>query len=331
VRWLLACVAMVSLMTLIGGITRLTGSGLSMVQWRPVSGALPPLCPDDWEALFAEYRGTPQFRLENARMTLGGFKRIFWWEYIHRLAGRVTGAVFFAPLLILWRRGAISRALAPRLVLLGALGASQGLMGWLMVKSGLVHDPRVSPLRLALHLGLAFALAGLLLRTALALRDGFARPAPPRPLARLADALSAGVYLMALSGALVAGNHAGRAFNTWPLMMGRLVPAGLYAFDGVLTSSLHDVLTVQFHHRVLALALMVAVPAFCLRARHLPHARRVSDLTLGLFAAQIALGISTLLLAVPTTLAVLHQANALALFLSLVATSHALQRDRAMN
>jgi cytochrome c oxidase assembly protein subunit 15 len=228
-RWLLACALLCFLMLVIGGLTRLTGSGLSIVEWRPVTGAVPPLDLRDWAVLFEQYRQSPQFRIENAHMTLEGFRRIFWWEYIHRLLGRVTGLVFALPLLWFWRKGQLPATLRVRLPAIFTLGAAQGVMGWLMVKSGLVEDPRVSPVRLALHLGLAFVLVGLLVRTALTVREGAAPPArPPSVLARSADALAATVFVMALSGALVAGNHAGLAFNTWPLMAGSLVPAGLF-------------------------------------------------------------------------------------------------------
>lgn len=323
-RWLLACVVMVFAMLVIGGITRLTGSGLSIVEWRPVTGALPPLDLRDWEELFAQYRRSPQFRIENAQMTLEGFRRIFWWEYIHRLVGRLTGFVFFVPLVVFWRRGMLPRALTGRMIAIALLGGAQGVMGWLMVKSGLVNDPRVSPARLALHLGFAFALAGLLLRTALWLRAGMPARAERTPRALAADALAGLVFLMALSGALVAGNHAGLAFNTWPLMLGSLVPPGLYALDGFVTSSLRDVMSVQFNHRMIALALLAIVPAFWRYAR--AGARRWCDAVLAVFAAQIALGIATLVLAVPISLAVLHQANALALFLTVLGAGSALNQ-----
>lgn len=329
-RWLLACAVMVFAMLVVGGITRLTGSGLSMVTWRPISGALPPLSTPDWEALFAEYRRSPQFVLENSTMTLDGFQRIFWWEYIHRLLGRVTGLVFAVPLALFWRAGRLPPLLRRRLPAIAALGMAQGAMGWWMVQSGLVRDPRVSPVRLALHLGMAFVLAGLLVRTALDLRARGPRAAHARRLARGADLLAGAVFVMALSGALVAGNHAGLAFNTWPLMLGRLAPPGLYPLAPWYESALFDVMTVQFNHRTLALALTVAVGAFGLAARRAAlgaRARRWSGAVVGVFCAQFALGVATLLLAVPTWLAVLHQANAMALFLTTVAAGRAIAQD----
>ena len=330
-RWLLACAVMVCVMLVVGGITRLTGSGLSMVTWRPISGALPPLSSTDWEALFAEYRRSPQFLLENSSMTLEGFQRIFWWEYIHRLLGRLTGVVFALPLAVFWRAGRIPPALRRALVPIAALGLAQGALGWWMVKSGLVRDPRVSPVRLALHLGMAFVLAGLLVRAAMDLRRAPSPCPAARSLARGADLLSVAVLLMALSGALVAGNHAGLAFNTWPLMLGRIAPPGLYPLTPWYEGALFDVMTVQFNHRMLALALTVAVGAFAVATRRAAlgaRARWWSRAVVGVFIAQFALGVTTLLLAVPTWLAVLHQANAMALFLTTVAAGRAIAQDR---
>ncbi len=327
-RWLVACALMVFTMLVIGGITRLTGSGLSIVEWRPVAGALPPLDARDWEALFAEYRRSPQFRLENASMTLEGFRSIFWWEYVHRLVGRLTGLVFALPLVAFWRSGRLPPALRARLPAIAALGALQASLGWWMVKSGLVHDPRVSPVRLALHLGMAFVLAGLLVRTALEVRDG-PSPSAPHPIARAADALAGLALATALSGALVAGNHAGLAYNTFPLMAGRLVPAGLFPLDPWYLGALLDVTTVQFDHRALATLLSLAVLTFWLASRRLPldaRSRRWCDLVLASVGAQVALGVATLLLYVPLPLAAMHQANAMGLFIAALGAGHALRR-----
>lgn len=329
-RWLLACAFMVFLMLVIGGVTRLTGSGLSIVQWRPVTGAVPPLDLGDWATLFEQYRQSPQYRIDNASMTLEGFRRIFWWEYIHRLLGRIIGVAFLVPLLWFWRAGQIPSTLRVRLPAVFTLGALQGAMGWLMVRSGLVADPRVSPVRLALHLGLAFVLIGLLVRAAMEVIDGVESDRAPTPgLARAADALAGLVLVMALSGALVAGNHAGLAYNTYPLMAGRLVPAGLFPLSPWYLGALLDIATVQFDHRVIAVVLALAVTAFWLAARRSeldPRARRWCHLVLAAFVAQFALGVATLLLMVPLPLAVLHQANAMALFLATVGAGHALRR-----
>src|SRR5512141_615893 len=197
--WLLACCALVFAMVVVGGITRLTHSGLSIVEWQPLVGALPPLDERQWEATFAKYRETPEFRLRNHDMTLGGFKGIFWWEYFHRLLGRLVGAVFFVPFLYFLVRGRIHGTLAWRLGAIFLLGGLQGALGWYMVKSGLVDDPRVSPLRLAAHLGMAFLLFALMLWTALGLLAAPRDAGAPRARA-WAGVLVGVVFVMVLSG-----------------------------------------------------------------------------------------------------------------------------------
>lgn len=325
--WLVACAFMVFAMLVVGGLTRLFGAGLSIVEWHPVSGALPPTRRQDWEALFEQYRHSPQFRIENARMTIDGFRAIFWWEYLHRLLGRLTALVFALPLFHFWRRGVIPPKLRVRLAWISGLGALQGAMGWWMVKSGLVREPRVSPVRLALHLGLAFTLVGLLVRAALEAQEAAGRSLAPGRLSRLADALAGLVLLMALSGALVAGNHAGLVFNTYPWMAGRVVPPGLFPLRPRALSAVLDATTVQFDHRVLAALLACAVPGFWLATRRAhPDARRWCHLVLAVFVAQFALGVATLTLAVPLPLAALHQANAMVLFVSVLRAGYALRR-----
>ena len=221
--WLLACCALVFAIVVVGGITRLTQSGLSIVEWQPLVGAVPPLDEGAWRDTFARYRATPEFRLRNFGMTLEGFKRIFWWEYAHRLLGRVIGVAFLVPFLYFLARGAISRPIAWRLAGIFALGAFQGALGWFMVKSGLVDDPRVSSIRLAAHLGTALVIYAAILWLALGLALGMDRR-PREPAARHAGILAVLVLVMALTGALVAGIHAGYAYNTYPLMNGHWVP-----------------------------------------------------------------------------------------------------------
>src|SRR6266571_4767742 len=210
--WLLACCALVFSIVVVGGITRLTHSGLSIVEWQPIVGALPPLDEAGWQETFGKYKQSPEYRLVNPGMTLDGFKIIFWWEYVHRLLGRLTGAVFFLPLLWFALRGRIPRALGWKLAGILALGAAQGALGWYMVQSGLIDNPRVSQYRLTAHLGIAFDLL-------------FPRAGPVSGrLRRFAFALAALIFVMVLSGGLVAGIRAGLAYNTFPLMNGRLVP-----------------------------------------------------------------------------------------------------------
>src|SRR3954470_11936043 len=228
--WLLACCAMVFAMVVVGGMTRLTHSGLSIVEWQPIVGAIPPLDEGEWQEAFAKYRATPEFRLRNHDMTLEGFKGIFWWEYFHRLLGRVIGVVFFVPFLYFLARRRIPRDLAPPLAGTFLLGGLQGAVGWYMVKSGLVDDPRVSSLRLAMHLGLAFLLYGLMFYTALGLLSPL-RTASSDEARRRAGFLVGLVFVMVLSGALVAGIHAGYAYNTWPLMNGEAIPPEILQLD----------------------------------------------------------------------------------------------------
>jgi cytochrome c oxidase assembly protein subunit 15 len=226
--WLFACCAMVFVTMVVGGVTRLTHSGLSIVEWKPLIGALPPLSHADWLELFAKYQQTPEFIKRNHDMTLDGFQFIFWWEWAHRLSGRLIGVVFFVPYVWFLLRGKLRGALAAKVFGFFILGGLQGAMGWYMVKSGLVDDPRVSQYRLAAHLGLAFLLFGLMFWTGLGMLQ--ARQAKvgagdtARTTRRLGNGLVALVFIMVLSGALVAGIHAGLAYNTFPLMNGNFVP-----------------------------------------------------------------------------------------------------------
>ena len=301
--WLLACAFLVFAIVLVGGITRLTRSGLSIVEWQPLIGAIPPLTQGDWELLFAKYRETPEFRLVNASMTLEGFKGIFWWEYLHRLLARGIGLVYLLPLLWFQLTKRLDRPLAWQLWGVFALGAAQGAMGWLMVKSGLVDDPRVDPFRLAAHLGLALAIFGAELWLALELLS----PNPMRERRALGIALL--VFAMALSGALVAGLRAGYAYNTFPLMNGRFLPPEILLLEPWWQNFATNMATVQFVHRAFFWLLALLVPLAWWRYRHLPAAHAL----LAAFAIQGALGISTLLLRVPVALGSAHQGGAVLL------------------
>ena len=222
--WLFVCAALVFAMVVVGGVTRLTHSGLSIVEWQPLVGTVPPLSDTDWHELFDKYKQTPEFKQVNHAMDLAGFKRIFWWEYVHRLLGRAIGAVFLVPFLWFVVRRRIDRPLAWQLAGIFALGALQGALGWYMVESGLLDDPRVSHFRLTAHLGVALAILSAELWVALGLlAPRAARPARAR-LACFALAIAATVFVMALTGGFVAGLHAGKAYNTFPLMNGHWVP-----------------------------------------------------------------------------------------------------------
>lgn len=325
--WLLACCALVFAMVVIGGITRLTHSGLSIVEWQPIVGTLPPLDDAQWAETFAKYQKTPEFRLRNHDMTLEGFKGIFWWEYFHRLLGRVIGVVFLLPFLYFVARGAVRGPLAWKLAGIFVLGGLQGALGWYMVKSGLVDDPRVSSVRLAAHLGLAFLIYGAMLWVALGLLAPLRAPAAAVTAATRvhAAALSILVFAMVLSGALVAAIRAGFAYNTFPLMDGRWIPREILLIEPWWSNFLHNMATVQFVHRWLAAVIAIVAVGLWMRlprAGASDRARLWSDALLAAVAAQITAGIATLLMRVPLPLAALHQAGAVIVFTCAIGTWH---------
>ncbi|MGB7543478.1 MAG: COX15/CtaA family protein [Burkholderiales bacterium] len=327
--WLLACCALVFAMVVVGGVTRLTHSGLSIVEWQPIVGTLPPLNQEQWQETFLKYRQTPEYQRVNRGMSLDEFKGIFWWEYFHRLLGRLIGAVFFLPLLWFALRGRIGRELVPKLVGIFVLGGLQGAMGWYMVKSGLVDDPRVSQYRLTAHLGFALVIYAAMFWIALDLLFPRApRDASPPALRRFALALAALIFVMSLSGGFVAGIHAGLAYNTFPLMNGHVVPREMFVIEPWYLNFFNNMTTVQFDHRLIAWALAFLVPWFWLRARReaIPQRARLgADLLLAALALQIALGIATLLLVVPVPLAAAHQAGALLVFTAALFVAHSLR------
>ncbi len=330
--WLLACAALVFAMVVVGGVTRLTHSGLSIVEWQPLVGTVPPLSLSDWETLFAKYRETPEFRKVNFGMDLEGFKRIFWWEYVHRLLGRVIGLAFLLPFVWFFARGRLERKLAWQLAGVFVLGALQGALGWYMVASGLVDDPRVSHFRLTAHLGVALAIFAAELWIALRLLEARAVPAAPRALGRFALAIAAIVFAMALSGGLVAGLRAGFAYNTFPLMNGQLVPPEILMLEPWWKNFLWNTATVQFVHRGIAWLLIVLVPLFwwqAARAPLAPRARLACHLLLATLAIQVALGIATLLMVVPVGLAAAHQGGAVLLLGAALWVAQALGAEAA--
>jgi len=325
--WLLVCCALVFAIVVVGGVTRLTHSGLSIVEWQPIVGALPPLDEPGWQETFGKYKQTPEYRLVNPGMSLDGFKSIFWWEYVHRLLGRLTGAVFFLPLLWFALRRRIPRALAWKLAGILALGAAQGALGWYMVQSGLVDDPRVSQYRLTAHLGIAFLIYAAMLWIAFDLL--FSRAGSDfRRLRRFAFALVALIFAMVLSGGLVAGIRAGLAYNTFPLMNGHLIPREIFSLEPWYLNFSSNIATVQFDHRLIAWLLALLVPWFWVQVRRAAAPRRAklgADLLLAALALQITLGIATLLLAVPVPLAAAHQAGALLVFSAAIFVLHSLR------
>jgi cytochrome c oxidase assembly protein subunit 15 len=328
--WLLACCALVFAIVVVGGVTRLTHSGLSIVEWQPIVGAVPPLDEAGWQETFGKYKQTPEYRLVNPHMTLKGFKSIFWWEYVHRLLGRLIGAAFLLPLLWFALRGRIARALTWKFAVIFGLGALQGALGWYMVQSGLVDNPRVSQYRLTAHLGLAFLIYAAMLWIALDLlfpresRSGTVS----RGLRRFGAALAVLIFVMVLSGGLVAGIRAGLAYNTFPLMNGRVIPPEIFSLEPWYLNFSSNMATVQFDHRLIAWLLAFLVPWFWLRVRREAAPRRGklgADLLVAALALQIALGIATLLLAVPIPLAAAHQAGALLVFSAALFVAHSLR------
>lgn len=331
--WLLIVAAMIFIMVVLGGTTRLTRSGLSIVEWRLFQGTLPPLTEAHWRELFELYQQTPEYQKINVGMDLMGFKEIFWLEYLHRLWGRLIFFVALAPLLWFLWRGRIEKKLIPRMVAVPLLVALNGVLGWFMVASGLVDIPRVSPYRLTAHLGLAVAIYAYILWMALNLVSERAPTSPPPGLRRFGHIVTVLVFLMILSGGFVAGTKAGFAFNTFPLMNGRFFPEGMYAMQPFWSNPFENIATVQFNHRLFAYLLCVVIPLFwwnAMRAGLPDRARRAAHLLLGWLAVQVTLGIATLVYVVPVSLGAAHQAGALILFSLALYALHTLRVPRSV-
>ncbi|WP_112663555.1 COX15/CtaA family protein [Microvirga flavescens] len=313
--WLYILAALVVVMVAVGGATRLTGSGLSITEWKPVTGAIPPLSEQAWMAEFEKYRQIPQYELVNKGMTLSEFKFIYAWEWGHRQLGRLIGFVFFLPLIWFWARGTIKGKLALTLIGIGALGGLQGAIGWIMVASGLEPGmTAVAPIKLALHLTVASVIFACLVSVAAGLKGTDAQERPG--VKNSARVLVALVFLQIALGGLVAGAKAGLTYNTWPLMDGSLIPptSALFSVTPWIENFVDNVLLVQFNHRLVAYAIV----AFALwhawnLQRHTggsKAARRATALA-GMTLAQMVLGIVTLLLVVPLWAGLLHQVFAM--------------------
>ena len=330
--WLFACCALVFAMVVLGGVTRLTDSGLSMVRWEPVSGVIPPMSQAAWETEFAHYKGSPEYQKINLGITLDQFKRIFWFEYAHRVLGRLIGVAFALPLVFFWVRGFVTRPLLMRLLVLFGLGGLQGLLGWYMVKSGLVDNPHVSQYRLTAHLAVAVAIYTYMLWVALDVWRGGEEKTVTRAWSALHPAtltVLALVVLTILSGGFVAGLDAGFAYNTFPLMGGQWIPDGLFALTPAYANFFENLVTVQFVHRVLATLTFASVAILWFVAARAPldtRTRSAFHLLAALAVAQVSLGIGTLLLHVPVPLAAAHQAGALLLLSALVLAYHRLRQ-----
>jgi cytochrome c oxidase assembly protein subunit 15 len=316
-RWLAICAATIFGMILLGGVTRLTESGLSMVDWRPIMGVMPPLSTADWVYLFDQYKLFPEYQLVNKGMSLDEFKQIFWFEYLHRMLGRLIGVMFFVPLMTFLWLGKVKASLKPHLLFLLFLGGCQGFMGWYMVKSGLMDRPDVSQYRLTAHLGLAVAIYAYIVWLTIGLFS------PERTLRKDHGlgifAAIALVYVMILSGGFVAGTNAGLSFPTWPLMGDSFIPPALYAQGFV--SAFEQVTTIHFNHRMLAYVTGIVLIVLAIRGliRSVDHrVRFASILMLLAVSLQIILGISTVLSHVHMPIAAGHQTGAVVLLTSVL-------------
>ena len=331
-RWLKLCLVLILSMVILGGVTRLTGSGLSMVTWHP-TGMLPPLGNEQWLEEFNLYQQFPEFQKINRQMTLEGFKQIFWFEYSHRMLGRLIGLVFLLPFIYFWLRKMIKPGLTPRLVVMFLLGGFQGLLGWYMVKSGLVSNPHVSQYRLSAHLLSAILIYGFILWTIfnLSTTDKYRRLADSSVDVWRKASLGLVTLLLVtiVSGGFVAGLKAGLIFNTFPLMGGNLIPEGIGALSPWYLNPLENMVTVQFDHRWLAIGTGILLIVWYIRGRSRfdePVLQRSFKLVGMMVIVQLLLGIATLLMQVPVLLGVLHQAGALLLFSALLFNIHALSR-----
>ena len=328
--WLIVLFVLVVAMIALGGATRLTGSGLSITEWKPVTGAIPPMDAAAWQTEFDKYKLIPQFRLENPDMDLAGFKQIYWWEWSHRLLGRLVGLIWAAGFLFFLVTKRIPAGWTPRLLALGALGGAQGAIGWWMVHSGLGGEMvRVASYRLAIHLGLAFAILGLIAWYALSLGRSEAelmraRRAGEGKLFSMTTGLMHLAFVQILIGALVAGIDAGRMYTGWPSMGGEWIPAAIWDPALGWRNFFENPALVQFTHRMVGYLLTIFAVVVWLRARRSPHPVTCGAYTVMLVAVavQVGLGIVNVIHASPLHAALTHQLGAVALFMLIIRARH---------
>jgi cytochrome c oxidase assembly protein subunit 15 len=316
--WLYAVAALILAMILVGGATRLTDSGLSITEWKPLLGAIPPLSEADWHDAFEKYRQIPEYKIVNRGMSLEEFKAIYWWEWAHRFLGRFIGIAFFVPFAIFLAMRAIPKGMLPRLAGIFVLGGLQGALGWYMVMSGLSERTDVSQYRLTAHLSLAVAIFGAVLWTAFELRrwgEPIAGSAQTRVKAG-AHVLAGAVFVQIMLGGFVAGTDAGLSHTTWPLMDGTFIPDGLGAMQPWWRNIFENVLTIQFNHRMMGymVAIIAAVQLALAWGNGQTGTRISAGLVMAAVLCQIALGVATLLTQVEITVALLHQAGAIVVF-----------------
>ena len=318
-RWLLLMIVLVIGMIVLGGATRLTNSGLSMTEWNIVSGIIPPMNDAEWLAEFAKYQKIPEFLAEHPDMTVEGFKNIFFWEWAHRVYGRIIGLAFAIPFLYFWAKGRLQRGGVVRLVLTGILIGVQGLIGKYMVESGFVENRvDVSPYRLAAHLGTAFVILGLLYWLWKDQKEGWSFRSEPAAFSKHAAFIAILVFLQIVAGAFVAGIHAGRKFNDWPMMNGQFFPQGYQDLTPGWRNLFENAAATQFNHRILAYTLVVVVALYWIRVRRFRKIRTKATMLMILLAAQIGLGIWALMMVVPLHLALAHQFLAIFVFISAI-------------
>ncbi|MDQ6962330.1 MAG: COX15/CtaA family protein [Mariprofundaceae bacterium] len=329
-NWLLCVCAAIFIMLIIGGATRLTHSGLSMVEWDPLMGWIPPVNDTEWNETFEKYQQSPEYQKLNADMNVEGFKSIFMFEYVHRVWGRLIGMVFLLPMLFFLFAGRVKRSLRPKLMMMFIFGGLQGVMGWYMVKSGLADNPYVSQYRLTAHLLLAFLVYGYIFWIAMSLRYPHVcqQNKTYSLLKKLTLCLSAWIVLTIASGGFVAGLKAGFAFNTFPLMDGSFVPDHYWLLEPWYLNFFDAIASVQFDHRILAestLIFVIALFVFSKRHQLSRRAEKAFHALMGMAVLQVILGISTLVMAVPVVLGVAHQAGAMILFSFALFVGHALR------
>ncbi len=329
--WLLTGCFLIYLMVVIGGITRLTHSGLSMVEWNPILGSMPPMSDADWKIPFEKYQQTPEYQLINNQFSLEEFKSIYWWEYIHRFLGRSIGVIFLIPFFYFLAKKRFDKPLLKKMGILLALGAFQGVLGWYMVYSGLQKEPHVSHYRLAAHLISAFTVFGFTFWYALDLAYPKAIELTPqiKVVKRLSVIMFVVIVLQIIYGAFVAGLKAGLFYNTFPKMGIRFIPETVTSFDPFYKNAIENPAGVQFIHRSIAYIVLIIVLYVWESSRKLNMTvlqRRASNLMLGVVFAQFILGVITILYAVPVTLGVLHQTGAFFLFASSLLFMHSLRK-----
>ena len=321
--WLFSLCLLVFVMVVIGGVTRLTNSGLSMVEWKPLLGAIPPLSEADWQNVYAKYQQFPEYKIINNQMSLSEFKFIFYWEYFHRLTGRLLGLVFLLPFVFFLIRRAFDKQLGFKIFVGFILGGLQGLMGWYMVKSGLVDRPDVSHYRLAAHLTLAFVIFAYLYWLYLDIKNDF--KSQKHPLFKLGWVWTGLVLLQIVYGAFVAGKNAGIGYNTFPKMGQEWLPAQAFMMSPTWINFFENNIGLQFTHRWLAALLVLGFVLLSIIIKSKGRIHKAKLFLGGALSLQFLLGVATLLAMVPLHLAALHQAGAFFLFACSIYLNHAMK------